>query len=235
MKPTMALKPLAFALAALMAVAVQADPRHHHHTAPTTLAVSVADSQNNSGNVTLNDKTLNNASTTNSLNSNSGISGGNVLSGTGNAGKNDVAIGSADDAAQVFAAVGVSQNNSGNLVTNSGNTNNASETNSSNSNSGVSQATVAAGTGNAGSNSVAIAAGDGKSGGASITAIQNVSGNLTLNATASGHGWGWGSSKIVTNNASLTNSGNSNVGVSGINNLSGTGNLGANNVSITKF
>lgn len=104
MKTSMALKPLAFALAALMAVAAQAGGYH----APTTAAATTLDGQSNHGNVVINDKTKNNASINDSDNHNSGVSNSNALSGDNNQGKNDVAIVSGD-ADFVFASTGTIQ------------------------------------------------------------------------------------------------------------------------------
>lgn len=232
MKTTMALKPLAFALAALMAVAAQAgQPNHHPQPAPpTTLAVTTNDGQSNHGNVVINDKTKNNGSVNDSLNNYSGVVGNNTLSGDNNQGKNDVAIGSGD-ADFVFATVNSAQSNGGNFVLNGGTKNNASVNDSGNYGSGIAQSTVAAGTSNQGSNSTAIASGNGNAGGATINAVQDVSGNLTLNVS-SGHAW---SAKPVVNNASVNDSFNHSSGVVGSNTLSGSNNQGQNNVSITRF
>jgi hypothetical protein len=231
----MALKPLAFALAALMAVAAQAGQPHHGgggspQPAPTTAAATTLDGQSNHGNVVLNDKTKNNASANDSYNNISGVANGNVLSGDNNQGKNDVAIVSGD-ADFVFASTGTAQSNTGNLVVNSGTKNNASLNDSGNHASGVIQLNAASGTSNQGSNSVAIASGNGDSGAATVTGVQDVSGNLTLNLS-SGHGW---SSKPVVNNASVNNSMNFSSGVSNSNVLSGSNNQGQNNVAITRF
>lgn len=236
MKTTMALKPLAFALAALMAVAAQAGQPGHGgpQPAPVTASATSNDRQSNSGNVVINDETKNNASATDSYKNISGVANGNVLSGDNNEGKNDVVIQSAD-ADFVFATVNSTQSNSGNLAINSGSKNNASLNDSGNNASGVIQLNVAAGTSNQGSNSTVIQANkDGSGGAATVNAVQDVSGNLTLNL-ASGHGW---STKPVVNNASVNNSMNFSSGVSNSNILSGTGNLGSNNVvvqSTTRF
>jgi hypothetical protein len=227
MKTSMALKPLAFALAALMAVAAQAGGYH----APTTAAATTLDGKSNHGNAVLNDKTKNNASANDSYNNISGVANGNVLSGDNNQGKNDVAIVSGD-ADFVFATTGTAQSNTGNFVANSGTKNNASLNDSGNHASGVIQLNAASGTSNQGSNSVAIASGNGDSGTAAVTGVQDVSGNLTLNL-ASGHGWG--STKPVANNASVNNSMNYSSGVSNSNVLSGSNNQGQNNVAITRF
>jgi len=231
MKPTMALKPLAFALAALMAVAAQAGQTHHHPQPPTVAAAAANDGQSNHhGNVVLNDKTKNNASVNDSLNNYSGVVGNNTLSGDNNQGKNDVAIGSGD-ADFVFATVNSAQSNSGNLVINGGTKNNASVNDSGNYGSGIIQSTVASGTSNQGSNSTAIASGNGNAGGATVNAVQDVSGNLSVNLS-SGHGW---STKPVTNNASVNSSFNHASGIVGSNTLSGSNNQAQNNVAVTRF
>jgi len=226
MKPTMALKPLVFALAALMAVAAQAGGYH----APTTASATTLDGQTNHGNAVTNEKTKNNASANDSYNNISGVANGNVLSGDNNQGKNDVAIVSGD-ADFVFASTGTAQSNTGNLVLNSGTKNNASLNDSGNHASGIIQLNSVAGTSNQGSSSVAIASGNGDSGAATVTGVQDVSGNLTLNLS-SGHGW---STKPVVNNASVNNSMNFSSGISNSNVLSGSGNQGQNNVAVTRF
>lgn len=226
MKTTTALKPLAFALAALMAVAAQAGGPH----TPTTAAATTLDGQSNHGNVVLNDKTKNNASANDSYNHISGVANGNVLSGDNNQGKNDVAIVSGD-ADFVFASTGTAQQNTGNFVANGGTKNNASLNDSGNNASGIIQLNAASGTSNQASNSVAIASGNGDGGAAAVAGVQDVSGNLTLNLS-SGHGW---NAKPVVNNASVNNSMNYSSGVSNSNVLSGSNNQGQNNVAITRF
>ncbi|MGZ0718693.1 heme utilization protein [Pseudomonas palleroniana] len=225
MKTSMALKPLAFALAALMAVAAQAGGYH----APTTAAATTLDGQSNHGNLVINSKTKNNASINDSNNHNSGVTNSNALSGDNNQGKNDVAIVSGD-ADFVFASTGTAQSNTGNVVVNTGTKNNASLNDSGNNASGIVQLNAAAGTSNQTSNSVAIASGNGDAGGAAVTAVQDVSGNLTFNS--SGHGW---NSKPVVNNASINNSMNYGSGVMNSNSVAGSNNQGQNNVAITRF
>lgn len=184
MKTSMALKPLAFALAALMAVAAQAgDHKPKPQPAPTSSAATVNDGQSNHGNVVLNDKTKNNASVNDSFKNYSGIAGSKTAAGDNNQGKNDVAI-TSGDADFVFATVNSAQANYGNLVVNSGTKNNASVNDSFNNGSGIGQSNVAAGTSNQGSNSVAINSGNGEGGAATINAVQEVTGNLTLTSAA---------------------------------------------------
>ncbi|KTC25915.1 heme utilization protein [Pseudomonas marginalis ICMP 9505] len=226
MKTTMALKPLAFALAALMAVAAQA-------SGPTTTSNATAnDGQNNHGNVVLNDKTENSASVNNSLNNYSGVVGNNTLSGDNNQGKNDVAI-TSGDADFVFATVNSKQSSGGNLVISSASKNNASVNDSGNNGSGIIQSTVASGTSNQGSNSTVINSGNGKAGSATVNAVQDVSGNLSVNLS-SGNAY-YGQSKAVANSASVNNSFNHASGVVGTNTLSGGNNQAQNNVAITRF
>ena len=239
MKPTMALKPLVFALTALMAIAAQAHGGGGSTPPPTTPAPTSAsatsnDGQSNHGNVVLNDKTKNNASANDSFNHNSGVNNANVLSGDNNQGKNDVVVQNAD-ADFVFATVNSAQSNTGNLVINSGTKNNASINDSGNNASGIQQLNVAAGTSNQGSNSTVVQSNKAGTGGAAtINGVQDVSGNLTVNLS-SGHGW---NTKPVTNNASVNNSINYGSGVLNSNTLAGSNNQGQNNVvvqSTTRF
>lgn len=239
MKPTMALKPLVFALTALMAIAAQAHGGGGSTPPPTTPAPTSAsatsnDGQSNHGNVVLNDKTKNNASANDSFNHNSGVNNANDLSGDNNQGKNDVVVQNAD-ADFVFATVNSAQSNTGNLVINSGTKNNASINDSGNNASGIQQLNVAAGTSNQGSNSTVVQSNkDGTGGAATINGVQDVSGNLTVNLS-SGHGW---NTKPVTNNASVNNSINYGSGVLNSNTLAGSNNQGQNNVvvqSTTRF
>jgi len=75
MKPTMALKPLVFALTALMAVAANAGGHGgggHPQPAPEATVAAVSDAQSSHGNGVLNLGTQNNASANNSLNGSSG-------------------------------------------------------------------------------------------------------------------------------------------------------------------
>ena len=208
-----------------MAVAAQAGSYN-----TTTSTATANDGQNNHGNVVLNDKTKNDASVNDSLNDYSGVVGNNTLSGDNNQGKNDVAI-TSGDADFVFATVNSVQSNGANLVINRGTQNDASVNDSGNNGSGIIQSTVAAGTSNQGSNSTVINSGRGDAGGATVNAVQDVSGNLSVNLS-SGHGW---SAKPVRNDASVNSSFNQSSGVVGTNTLSGGNNQGQNNVAITRF
>jgi hypothetical protein len=163
MKPQMALKPLVFALAALMAAAAQAGGWHPAPQPTGTIAAVVTDVQNSAANRFDDTKTDNNASADNSVNGNSGNTGVNVQAGSGNQADNSAAISSAKgDAATVFGLVDVNQNSLGNGFTNKGTQNNASLDNSVNGNSGNVGYNGQAGQGNQGKNNLAIVTADGK-------------------------------------------------------------------------
>ena len=237
MKPQMALKPMVFALAALMAAAAQAGGGWHPAPQPTGVVASVVtDVQNSGGNKFDDTKTENNASADNSVNGNSGNTGVNVQSGSANQGDNSGAISSAKgDFATVFAVVDVNQNSALNNFVNKGTQNNASADNSLNGNSGNLGYNGQAGQGNQGKNNLAIVTADGKNIAAAANTEQNSLGNSYLNAAATSHGYGYGhggNAQYVSNNASLDNSVNRNSGNVGVNLQSGGGNQGSNSLSI---
>ncbi|MEE9944386.1 MAG: heme utilization protein [Pseudomonas asiatica] len=112
MKPSMAIKPLVFAIAAVMAVAVQADQNdrrgghhngHHnngHHTPPPTripvyATANAMDSQRSTGNTITNQGTINEAEMSSSATGASGNVGVNVAAGNGNQQDNAAAIANA--------------------------------------------------------------------------------------------------------------------------------------------
>lgn len=137
MKPQMALKPMVFALAALMAAAAQAGGWHPAPQPTGTVAAVVTDVQNSAGNKFDDTKTENNASADDSITGNGGNVGVNVQAGSGNQADNSGAISSAKgDFATVFAVVDVNQNSGLNNFVNKGTQNNASLDNSANGNSG---------------------------------------------------------------------------------------------------
>ncbi|MBN2977904.1 hypothetical protein BFW88_12595 [Pseudomonas fluorescens] len=235
MKPQMALKPMVFALAALMAAAAQAGGGWHPAPQPTgTIAAVVTDVQNSAVNKFDDTKTENNASADGSVNSNNGNVGVNVQSGSGNQADNSAAISSAKgDAATVFGVVDVNQNSVLSSFSNKGTQNNASLDNSVNGNSGNVGYNGQAGQGNQGKNNLAIVTADGKNIAAAANTEQNSLGNSFLNAAASSHGYGHGgNAQYVSNNASLDNSVNRNSGNVGVNLQSGSGNQGSNSLSI---
>jgi hypothetical protein len=230
----MALKPLVFALAALMAAAAQAGSWHPAPQPTGTIAAVVTDVQNSAGNKFDDTKTENNASADNSVNSNSGNAGVNAQAGSGNQADNSAAISSAKgDAATVFGVVDVNQNSVLNTYVNKGTQNNASLDNAINGNSGNVGYNGQAGQGNQGKNNLAIVTADGKNIAAAANTEQNSLGNSYLNAAATSHGYGYGGKpQYVSNNASLDNSVNRNSGNMGVNLQSGSGNQGSNSLAI---
>ncbi|AKS04897.1 hypothetical protein [Pseudomonas trivialis] len=232
MKPQMALKPMVFALAALMAAAAQAGGWHPAPQPTGTVAAVVTDVQNSAGNKFDDTKTENNASADGSVTGNSGNVGVNVQAGSGNQADNSGAISSAKgDFATVFAVVDVNQNSGLNNFVNKGTQNNASLDNSANGNSGNLGYNGQAGQGNQGKNNLAITTADGKNIAAAANTEQNSLANNYLNAAASGYGH-YGKSQYVSNNSSLDNSVNRNSGNVGVNLQSGAGNQGSNSLSI---
>ncbi|MGY2254214.1 MULTISPECIES: hypothetical protein [Pseudomonas] len=232
MKPQMALKPMVFALAALMAAAAQAGGWHPAPQPTGVVASVVTDVQNSAGNKFDDTKTENNASNDNSVNSNSGNVGVNVQSGSGNQADNSGAISSAKgDFATVFAVVDVNQNSGLNNFVNKGTQNNASVDNGINGNSGNVGYNGQAGQGNQGKNNLAITTADGKNIAAAANTEQNSLANNYLNTAASGYGH-HGKPQYVSNNSSLDNSINRNSGNVGVNLQSGAGNQGSNSLSV---
>ncbi|KAA0942540.1 MULTISPECIES: hypothetical protein [unclassified Pseudomonas] len=232
MKPTMALKPLVFALAALMAVAAQADTSDKYKPTPTgVVAAVVTDSQVSKNNKFDDTKTANNAAANGSLNNSDGNLGGNVASGSGNQQDNAAAItSSAGKAGYVLAEADIFQQSKHNNFVNKGTQNNASLNNSANDSSGNVGVNVAAGQGNQQKNNLTIVTADGTS----IAAVANTEqvslNNSYLNQAASKHGYG--KPQYVTNNASLNNSGNNASGNIGINVAAGSGNQQSNTLSL---
>ncbi|TFF06847.1 hypothetical protein EXW72_24635 [Pseudomonas sp. BCA14] len=235
MKPQMALKPMVFALAALMAAAAQAGGGWHPAPQPTgTVASVVTDVQKSDHNKFNDTKTENNASADGSVTNNSGNVGVNAQAGSGNQADNAGAISSAKgDFATVFAVIDVDQGSQHNTFTNKGTQNNASLDNSVNNNSGNVGYNGQAGQGNQGKNNLAITTSDGKNIAAASNTEQNSLNNTFLNTAATSHGYGWGSkAQYVSNNSSLDNSVNHNSGNVGVNLQSGAGNQGSNSLSI---
>jgi hypothetical protein len=236
MKPQMALKPMVFALAALMAAAAQAGGGGWHPAPqPTGVVASVVtDVQNSIGNKFDDTKTENNASADNSVNENSGNTGVNVQAGSGNQADNSGAISSAKgDFATVFAVVDVNQNSGLNNFVNKGTQNNTSLDNAVNHNSGNVGYNGQSGQGNQGKNNLAITTADGKNIAAAANTEQNSLGNNYLNAAATSHGYGWGNkAQYVSNNSSADNSINRNSGNVGVNLQSGAGNQGSNSLAV---
>lgn len=237
MKPTLALKPLVFALAALMAVAAQADNQDKWKPTPApsgTVAAVVTDSQLSKDNKFDDTKTNNDASANHSLNNSDGNLGANVASGSGHQQANSVAITSsaAKDALAVFAIVDVEQTSKQNKFTNKGTQNDASLNRSANNSSGNVGVNITAGQGNQQKNDLAIVTSDGKNIGAAAITSQESLNNTFLNTAAAGKGYGnWGKT-YVNNDASINRSGNNASGNIGINVSAGSGNQQSNSLSL---
>ena len=192
MKPTTALKPLVFALAAVMAMAAQADGgKRHHPTKPQgpTLdqilsitagaGAAILDVQDSSDNSVLNQGTQNNAKADSSLNGSNGNMGANVAAGTGNQQDNAAAIATADEKFIFGSAVAISsatQTNTDNYVKNHSTQNNATLNNSANNGSGNIGVNVAAGDFNQQKNNLAIAVSAGRIATAAAAANQTSTG-----------------------------------------------------------
>ncbi|MGE8064686.1 heme utilization protein [Pseudomonas sp. NPDC089569] len=207
MKPSMALKPLVFAIAAVMAVAVQAgqnDRRdHHHHNGhhnppPTKILVDATakamDNQRSTGNRILNEGTQNNAEMSSSASGASGNVGVNVAAGDGNQQDNAAAIANAGatsalDNSFVFGTANstakVTQYSDNNKVYNYGSTASGVMSGSGNGGSGNMGINVAGGDLNQQKNTMAIANSNAPLGSASATASADQSSpGLTVENTA---------------------------------------------------
>jgi len=193
MKPTMALKPLVFALAAVMAMAAQAGGNdnhngHHGPKGPTWQeqlsisagsAATVLDEQNSNGNVVTNQATKNTAEAKDSLNGSNGNMGANIAGGDGNQQDNAAALATADESfifGSAVAASSATQVNTNNYVKNNSTQNNASLTNAGNNGSGNIGINVTAGNFNQQKNNLAIAVSGGRIATASAAADQTSTG-----------------------------------------------------------
>jgi len=203
MKPQMALKPLVFALAAVMAVAAQAggrgDDRGHgghnggHDNTESILlnllitagsAATVIDTQANSGNFVKNEGTRNDAKMDNSANGSQGNLGANTAAGDGNQQDNMGAIATADENFIFGSAVAMAtstQSNVGNTVKNYSTRNTATLNNSGNGSSGNIGINVTAGDFNQQKNNLAIAVSGGRVAAAAAGANQSVTGLKVTN------------------------------------------------------
>ncbi|MFJ2535934.1 MULTISPECIES: heme utilization protein [unclassified Pseudomonas] len=204
MKPTMALKPLVFALAAVMAMAAQAGGNDHgnngghgHQPPPPkgpTLeqllqitagaGAAVLDTQNSDGNVVKNQGTKNNATTDNSLNGSNGNMGANTAAGDGNQQDNAAALATADESfifGTAVAASSATQVNNNNYVKNSSTVNNATLNNAGNNGSGNIGVNVTAGNFNQQKNNLAIAVSGGRVAQAAAAANQSSTGLVVEN------------------------------------------------------
>ena len=205
MNPTTALKPLAFALAAVMAFAAQAagvdDPEgngqgsNQQPNGPSLEQIlqitagagaAVLDSQESSDSRVVNRGTQNDAKIDNSLNNSNGNMGANVAAGNGNQQDNAAALATADEAFIFGSAVTVSsatQRSNGNTARNHSNTNNTTLHHAGNSGSGNIGINVTTGDFNQQKNNLAIAVSGGRVAVAAAAANQSSSGlNVTNNA-----------------------------------------------------
>lgn len=200
MKPQMALKPLVFALAAVMAVAAQAGGRDDNHgghngghngghdgntsyllslLVNAGSAATVIDTQTNGANWVNNEATRNDARMDNSANGSQGNLGANTAAGDGNQQDNVAAIATADESFVFGSAMAVSsatQNNIGNGVANFSTSNNATLNSSANGSSGNIGVNVTAGDFNQQKNNLAIAVSGGRVAVASAAANQTTTG-----------------------------------------------------------
>ncbi|NBA98165.1 heme utilization protein [Pseudomonas sp. R5(2019)] len=201
MKPTMALKPLVFALAAVMAVAVQAGDggkdnkdKHRwdkkHHSPLWGLLISagatanVNDYQSSSGNWVLNEATQNEAEMSYSAGGANGNLGANVAAGSGNQQDNVAAIATADEHfvfGTSYASAHSNQYSDYNHVDNHSSSNTATLAGSGGGSSGNIGINVAAGDFNQQKNNLAIAVSGGRVANAYAGASQTSSGNTVNN------------------------------------------------------
>jgi len=200
MKPTMALKPLVFALAAVMAMAAQADGRGNGHgnghgqpqgpnleqllQITAGAGAAVLDAQNSDGNVVKNQGTLNNANASDSLNGSNGNMGANVAAGDGNQQDNAAALATADESfifGNAVAASSATQVNNNNYVKNSSTFNNATLNNAGNNGSGNIGINVSSGNFNQQKNNLAIAVSGGRVATAAASANQSSTGLVVEN------------------------------------------------------
>ncbi|PKA68898.1 hypothetical protein ATI02_1702 [Pseudomonas baetica] len=203
MKPTMALKPLVFALAAVMAIAAQAGGRDDDHgnghgnnhgpKGPTLeqllqigagAGAAVLDTQNSDGNLVGNQGTKNDASVRDSANGTNGNVGMNNTAGDGNQQDNAAALATADESFIFGTAVAVSsatQVNNNNAVANYSTTNNANLNNVGNGGSGNIGVNNSAGNFNQQKNNLAIAVSGGRVANAAAAANQSSTGLVVSN------------------------------------------------------
>lgn len=210
MKPTMALKPLVFAVAAVMAVAVHADNRnnnghghghdnghgHEQHQPKTPYdpyqdrridagaSADVKDTQESSENTVVNMGTKNTGNVDGSLGEASGNVGVNVAGGDMNQQANAAALATADEKfifGYAHASTDVTQNNTGNTAWNFSTANKATLSNSANGASGNIGINVTAGNYNQQKNDMAAAVSGGATAESSSSATQTSSGNTVGN------------------------------------------------------
>ncbi|MCY1403410.1 hypothetical protein D3C76_303470 [compost metagenome] len=194
MKPSMALKPLVFAIAAVMAVAVQADNGRRHHqnnnykpkVVHTYATAEANDKQRSTGNFIRNEGTVNEAEMSDSAEGAAGNVGVNVAAGNGNQQDNAAAIANAGsdvseiDNAFVFghadATAQVRQYSNDNKVINYSTQNSAVMSGSGNGGDGNMGINIAGGDLNQQKNTMAIANSNAPLGNATATASADQNG-----------------------------------------------------------
>ena len=249
MKPSSALKPLAFAMAALLSVAAYAHndgppPPPSYTMDPNAGAAAVViDVQNSHNNNVTNKAIKNTATVKDSVKGAEGNMGVNAAAGSGNQQDNAVAIATADESFVFGTAASLTsatQTNSHNTDHNYGTQNNAKLDSSGNGSSGNVGINVAAGDFNQQKNNLAIAVSNGRIAGAGATANQT-SNNLSVineagasylsNVNTWGPSWHHNNTPVV-NNATMDHSFNGMSGNGGANIAAGVGNQQSNSLSI---
>ncbi len=257
MKPTMALKPLVFALTALLAVAAHAGKPVEtppvitpppYTLDPTAAATAVvADVQVSDRNNVTNKAALNKAGVNDSIKGTNGNVGVNSAAGAGNQQDNAVAIATSDESfvmGTALALTSASQTSSENKVQNFGTQNGATINDSIKGTSGNIGVNVAAGDLNQQKNNLAIAVSNGRiaTAGAGATqtsknlTVTNEAGPSFLSTVSTYSPMFQGSSNSnntpVSNNASLNDSIKGVSGNVGANVAAGVGNQQSNSLSI---
>ena len=252
MKPSSALKPLAFAIAALLSVAA-----HAHNDGPPSntpsytldpnaaAAAVVIDAQNSHNNKVTNKAIKNTATVKDSVKGAEGNMGVNAAAGSGNQQDNAAAIATSDETfvfGTAASLTSVTQTNSHNNDHNYGTQNNALLKSSGNGSSGNVGINVAAGDFNQQKNNLAIAVSNGRIASAGATASQT-SNNLSVineagasylsnvNTWSQGPSWNNNHTPVV-NNATMDHSFNGISGNGGANIAAGVGNQQSNSLSI---
>ena len=254
MKPSIALKPLAFAMAALLSVAAQAghndgpppppsNPPSYTLDPNAAAAALVIDVQNSNHNKVTNKAIKNTATVKDSVKGAEGNMGVNAAAGSGNQQDNAVAIATADETFVFGTAASLTsatQTNSHNNDHNYGTQNNAMLKSSGNGSSGNVGINVAAGDFNQQKNNLAIAVSNGRIASAGATANQTSNNLSVINEAGASYlsnvnTWGpsWSHNKTpVINNATMDHSFNGMSGNGGANIAAGVGNQQSNSLSI---
>jgi hypothetical protein len=256
MKPSNALKPLAFAMAALLSVAASANGPGNNPPPPSNppsytldpyaaAAAVVIDVQNSNHNKVTNKAIKNTATVKDSVKGAEGNMGVNAAAGSGNQQDNAVAIATSDESFVFGTAASLTsatQTNSHNNDHNYGTQNNALLKSSGNGSSGNVGINVAAGDFNQQKNNLAIAVSNGRIASAGATASQT-SNNLSVineagasylsnvNTWSQGPSWNNNHTPVV-NNATMDHSFNGISGNGGANIAAGVGNQQSNSLSI---